>query len=271
MDSRARLFITLEGYAVEGGFDRAGGPMTCYAPTIGLGRHAGPGGADDLWSNYEDVLNFVPSLGFAGVRLTVEWARVEPRQGRYDEGAISRYRDVVRYARALGLDVTVALVDAVWPSWLGLEAWLLPWVVPHVLAHARRLVETFSDDVTGVVAFTQPQELVTRGFLSGTAPPWRRSAFADARFAHAQIEGLIEALGADEIVGPRLVRSSAVTSLDVAPDDFVETRRSLDVDELYVRSLLRGSGPTSTGAGLLALHGDEWRVNAPEELLSALR
>jgi len=269
--SRARLFVTLEGYAVEGGFDRAHEPMTCYAPTIGLGRHVGPGAADDLWRHYENVLDFVPVLGFAGIRLTVEWARVEPRQGEHDEEALRRYLDVVRYARSLGLDVTIALVDAVWPSWLGQEAWLLPWVVPHVLAHARRMVETFSDDVTGVVAFTQPDELVTRGFLTGTAPPWRRSAWTDAGFANAQIEGLVSALGVEEIVGPRLVRSSAVMSLDVAPEDLMVTRRSLDVEELYVRSLLRGSGPTSTRAGLLALHGNEWRVNAPEELLSALR
>jgi len=256
---------------VEGGFDRAGEPMTCYAPTIGLGRHVGPGAADDLWRHYEDVLDFVPDLGFAGVRLSVEWARVEPRQGECDEEALRRYRDVVRYARSLGLDVTIALVDAVWPSWLGLEAWILPWVVPHVLAHARRLVETFSDDVTGVVPFAQPDELVTRGFLAGTAPPWRRGASTDAGFARAQIEGLVSALGDDGIVGPRLVRSSAVASLDDAPEDLIETRRSLDVEEIYVRSLLRGSGPTSAGAGLLALHGHEWRVSAPEELLSALR
>jgi beta-glucosidase/6-phospho-beta-glucosidase/beta-galactosidase len=245
--------------------------MTCYAPTIGLGRHVGPGAADDLWNDYEEVLKFVPILGFAGVRLTVEWARVEPRQGHQDEEAVRRYHDVIRYARSLGLDVTIALVDAVWPSWLGQEAWLLPWVVPHVIAHATRLVETFADDVTGVVAFTQPRELVSRGFLAGTAPPWRRSALTDASFANAQIEGLLDALGANVVVGPRLVRSSAVTSLDAAPENIVEARRSLDVDEIYVRSLLRGSGPTSTGAGLLALHGDEWRVNAPEELLSALR
>ncbi|HEV3268452.1 MAG TPA: family 1 glycosylhydrolase [Acidimicrobiales bacterium] len=271
MNSRARLFVTLEGYSVEGGFDRPGGPMTCYAPTIGLSRHVGPGVADDLWRQYENVLDFVPALGFAGVRLSVEWARLEPRQGQHDDEALRRYLDVIRYARSLGLDVTIALVDAVWPSWTGQEAWLLPWVVPHVLAHARRVVEALRDDLTGVVAFTQPQELVMRGFLAGMAPPWRKGAFSDARFANAQIEGIVSALGADEIVGPLLVRSSAVTTLDVAPEAFAEARRTLDVDEIYVRSLLRGSGPTSSGAGLLALHGDEWRVNAPEELLDALR
>jgi beta-glucosidase/6-phospho-beta-glucosidase/beta-galactosidase len=271
MTERARLFVTLEGYAVEGGFDRAGEPMTCYSPTIALGRHPGPGAADDLWHDYERVLDFVPTLGFEGVRLSLEWARIEPHEGEVDDAALRRYGEVVRHAHSLGLGVTVAVIDSVWPSWLGLEAWLLPWVVPHVLAHTRQVVEAFADDATGFVVFTQPQELVTSGFLLGTAPPWRKSALKDASFAHAQIESIAGALSEDDIVGPRLVRASAMVSLDASPEDIVSARNAPNVDELYVRSLLRGSGPTSVGTGLLVQHAHEWRVNATEELLGALR
>ena len=269
--TRPRLFVTLEGYAVEGGFDQSGGPMTCYAPTTALGRHDGPGVADDLWHHYERVLDFVPGLGFDGIRLTVEWARVEPRPGEVDHRALERYGEVIAYARSLDLEITLALVDAVWPSWLGQEAWLLPWVVPHVLSHARRVVTSFAGERSGVVAFTQPDELVTSGYLRAAAPPWRRGAHKDAAFAHAQIEGLLSALSADPVVGPRLVKTSAVMTLDVAPEYLVKARHSLDVDELYVRSLLRGSGPTAVAQGLLVQHGDEWRVGAPPALLSALR
>jgi beta-glucosidase/6-phospho-beta-glucosidase/beta-galactosidase len=263
--------VTLEGYAVEGGYDQPGGPMTCYVPTIALGRHAGPGVSDDLWRNYEKVLDFVPGLGFDGIRLTVEWARVEPRPGEVDQRALERYGEVIAYARSLDLAVTLALVDAVWPSWLGQEAWLLPWVVPHVLDHARRMVSTFAGELSGVVAFTQPRELVTSGYLHASAPPWRRGAHHDAAFAQAQIDGLLAALGADALVGPRLVKSSAAMGLDVAPEQLVDARNSLDVEELYVRSLLRGSGPTAVAQGLLIQHANVWSVGAPDELLSALR
>jgi beta-glucosidase len=271
MIERPRLFVTLEGYAVEGGFDRGGEPTTCYSPTIALGRHPGPGAADDLWHDYERVLDVVPTLGIDGVRLSVEWARIEPRQGEINVSALQRYEEVVRHARAIGLKVTIAVIDGVWPSWLGLEAWLLPWVVPHVLEHSRRMVTAFADEATGFVVFAQPQELVTRGFLVGTAPPWRTSALKDASFAHAQIAAIAEALSHDEVVGPRLVRRSAAISLDAAPEDLARARSASELDELYVRSLLRGSGPTSVNAGLLAYRGGEWRVSAGEELLSALR
>jgi beta-glucosidase/6-phospho-beta-glucosidase/beta-galactosidase len=271
MAKRNRLLVTLEGYAVEGGFDRVGEPMTCFSPTIALGRHAGPGNADSLWRDYETVLALVPSLGVDGVRITVEWARIEPRRGIVDEAALARYGEVIRYARGLDLFVTVAIIDSVWPSWLGLEAWILPWTVPHVVSHARRVVEVFGDQATAFLAFSQSNELVTRGFLTRTAPPWRESAVKDAAFAHAQIERVLSSLREDELVGPRLVTSSAVTTLDVAPEDLADARRSLDVEEIYVRSLLRGSGPTSVAQGLLVQHGSEWRINAPAELLDAFR
>lgn len=266
-----RLLVTLEGYAVEGGFDRPGEPMTCYSPTVALGRHAGPGNADSLWRDYETVLDLVPSLGVDGVRLSLEWARIEPRRGLVDEAALARYAEVIRYARELDLLVTVVIIDAVWPSWLGLEAWILPWTVPYVLTHARRLVEVFGEEATGFLPFAQSNELVTRGFLTRKAPPWRESAVKEAAFAHAQIERVFTLLREDELVGPRLVASSATTTLEVAADDLVEARRSLEVEEIYVRSLLRGSGPTSVAQGLLVQHGSEWRISARPELLDAFR
>ena len=269
--TRPRLFVTLEGYAVEGGYDQAGGPGTCYAPILSLGRLARANATDDLWHDYEKVLDFVPDLGFEGVRLNVEWARVEPRRASVDDGALRRYHEVIRYARSLGLEVTVALVDAVWPSWLGPEAWLLPWVVPHVLEHARRVVTTFNGDVTGVVAFTMANELVNRGYLEASAPPWRRHATNEAAFARVQLDGLIEALRVDDVVGPRLVRSFAVVALDAPPDDVLAARGASAVDELYVRSLVRGSGPTAVGSGLLVKDANEWRVTATSELLGSLR
>jgi beta-glucosidase len=271
MSPRARLLLTLEGYAVEGGLDGSGQPKTCYAPTIALGRHGGPGAADDLWHSYEEVLDLVPQLGVDGVRLTLEWARLEPRPGEIDEAAFARYGEVIAHARSLGLDVTVVLVDAVWPSWLGQEAWLLPWVVPHVLSHARRVVERYGELVTGVVPFAQALELVTNGFLRQSAPPWRKSALKDASFAHAQIAAIEDALRADDSVAATLVATVATLDLDVAPEVLRDAREHLEVDEIYLRSLLRGSGPTSVMNGLLVRHGERWRVQAPEELLAALR
>jgi beta-glucosidase/6-phospho-beta-glucosidase/beta-galactosidase len=267
VERRPRRYVTLEGYAVEGGLDGPYEPSTCFRPTIALGRHAGPGGADDLWSDYECVLDLVPTMGFDGVRFSVEWARIEPRRDEVDEAALNRYADVARYARHLGLGVSVVIVDAAWPAWLGLEAWLLPWVVPRVLEHARRVVSSISE-ANGVVVFANPESLVN-GFLDSSAPPWRKGARADAELARAQIESIGASLRDDGIVGPKIVSSTASLSVAQSITDLSAALKS-ECDEVYLRSLVRGHGP-SASAGLLVKHSDGWHVEAPPELLEILR
>jgi beta-glucosidase/6-phospho-beta-glucosidase/beta-galactosidase len=265
------VLATLEGYSVEGGFDRAHEPATCYSPTIALGRHDGPGEADNLWVDYEKVLDLAAGLGLDGVRLSVEWARVEPRQGLVDSAALDRYLEVARHAQSVGLLVTATLVDAAWPSWLGLEAWLLPWVVPRVVAHARRVVEHLGVSLNGVIAFSDPEALVAGGYLEGSAPPWRRGAADDAASARAQIGAIVRTLREDPFVGARMLSDTMVISLDRSSDEVLARRaRAADCEEIYVRSLVKGTGPTCAPAGLLVKHSGQWSVSASAELLGAL-
>ena len=271
MTTRPKLLVTLEGYAAEGGLDVAGAPATCYRPTIALARHEGPGEGEDLWHDYEAVVDLVVATGLDGIRLGVEWARIEPRRGVVDDAALLRYRRVARYARARGLMVTLAIVDAAWPSWLGLEAWLLPWVVPHVLEHVGRVVDYLGADVTGVVIFTDPDGLATRGYVEGSAPPWRRGAHVDAAFARDQIASIARTLAKDSVVGPRLVTSHATLALDVMPGEIAARLNATSASEVYLRSAVVGAGPTRAPAGLFAKREGEWRVVAKSELLDVLR
>ena len=270
--TRPRVLATLQGYAVEGGFDGPHQPATCYAPTIGLGRHSGPGRASGLWSDYERVLEHVEPLGLDGIRLTVEWARIEPRREVVDLRALDRYAEVVAHARSLHLDVTIAVVDQAWPSWLGPEAWLLPWVAPYVVAQAQRVVAHLGSAISGVVVFTEPHATVDSGFLDASSPPWRRGAHEDARSAHANLDAILATLHRDAVVGSRLVGATSTISLDSEPDELARQRaNAADCQEIYVRTLVRGTGPTSASVGLLVQHGERWSRGPAAALLSVLR
>ena len=272
MSDQPRLLATLEGYAVEGGFDRAHEPSTCYVPTIALGRHEGPGDAEGLWNEYDKVIALAPTLRLDGVRITMEWSRIEPRRGEVDHAALDRYAQVARYAQGLGLRVTAALVDAAWPSWLGQEAWLLPWVVPYTLEHARRVVTHLGDTIDRVAVFTNPDDLVTNGYLNETAPPWRRGASDDAASARTQLDEILRQLRADEVVGPKMVGATATISLGLTSDECaVERIAATDCEEIYVRTLVRGHGPSAGPPGLLERNENGWSASTSAQLLEVLR
>ncbi len=264
------MLATLDGYAVEGGLDRPGEPATCWRPTIALGRHAGPGEARDLWTHYETVIDVAAAMGLDGIRLDLEWARIEPRRGAIDETALARYRAVIGHARSSGLDVTGVLVDAAWPAWLGLEAWLLPWVEPRLVAHARVIAGELRDLLTGLVIFADPEGIVARGFVEGTAPPWRHGASADAAFAAAQVSRIEAALRADDLAGPLVVGATRTISLERPAVEVAAALATPALEEVYLRSLVRGAGPTAAPIGLVTCDQGEWRADVPAGLRAVL-
>ncbi len=257
MSTKPRLLASLSAYACEGGLDGRYEPATCYRPTIALGRHPGPGRAQELWENYEVVLDLASDLGLEGVCLEVSWARLEPRRDQRDLAALSRYAEVIAHARRRDLWVTVAAIDAAWPAWLGLEAWLMPWVTPVALAYVEWIATSLDADALRVFA---SRDLLTRGFLEDRAgPPWRRGADDDAACASANLD-LIER-AALELARVRVVSARSVELDEV--DEFAEDLRG--VDEVHLKSLVRGTGPLASRRGILARRGHEWVV-ADEEI-----
>ncbi len=242
-----RGWATLDGYAVEGGFD-TDELTTCWSPAVALGQVAGPGAAAGLWApgGYEAALDAAAPLGIDGVRITLEWARLEPRAGRPDEAALARYLAVVSAAQAAGLAVAVALLDGTWPLWAGAEAWLLPWVRPYFVAHAARVADALPAGV-GVVAAVRPTWLVRAGYLTGEAPPWRRRARADATAAAASLAATL-----GEARGLAVVRAHPVEDGSVRTD----------------RSLVTGAGPLGR-PGLLTREGALFSATSASFRISA--
>ena len=59
--------------------------------TVRNGHEAGK--ACDVWNRFEDDIELMSEIGIGIFRFSVEWSRVEPREGHYDEAAIDRYVD----------------------------------------------------------------------------------------------------------------------------------------------------------------------------------
>ncbi|MBW4030167.1 MAG: hypothetical protein HIU57_05745 [Acidobacteria bacterium] len=250
----------MSAYACEGGLDGRYQPATCYRPALALGRRRGPGTAEGLWENYEVVLDLAGDLQLAGVSLEVSWARLEPRRGYRDEAAVSRYAEVIAHARDRGLFVNVAAIDAAWPAWLGQEAWLMPWVVPVATDYVNWLTSSLSADSWSVFA---ARGSLTQGFLDeGAGPPWRRGAREDARSASRNLDEIARAVAGDD--GVAFVTSAAVEL------DEVSSAPVAGVDEVHVKSLVRGVGPLASARGIVARRGDRW-VPVGRDLAPVLR
>lgn len=67
------------------------------------------GQACDHYNRYEKDFDIVNSLDQNAHRFSIEWSRIEPEQGKFDEKEIEHYRKVIRALRARNIEPFVTL------------------------------------------------------------------------------------------------------------------------------------------------------------------
>ena len=170
-------------------------------------------------SDYDDDLHLAAALGFLDVRITVEWARLEPSLGKVDTAALESIREILTAARHAGLRPWATLVHSTLPGWFADDerGFADPssrggWWARHV----DRTAEALEDLVAGWVPIEDPIGLALRGHLLGIRPPGR----SDPETARS--EGWADELSGD----PQARALEWATALARKPGDAVATTKS---------------------------------------------
>lgn len=78
--------------------------------------------AADSWNRFDEDLGCMVALGIKTYRFSVEWSRVEPTRGSFDDAAMARYVSWAERLRAKGIEPLVTLhhfTDPLWRTDLG--------------------------------------------------------------------------------------------------------------------------------------------------------
>ncbi len=74
--------------------------------------------ACDHYNRYEEDIKLLAGAGLNAYRFSIEWARIEPEEGQFDEREIKHYRDVIRCCKENGVEPIVTLLHFTSPAWL---------------------------------------------------------------------------------------------------------------------------------------------------------
>ena len=85
-------------------------PHTSFAEPSGI--------ACDHYNRYEEDIRLLADAGLNAYRFSVEWARIEPEEGKFDENEIEHYRKVIACCRENGVEPIVTLMHFTSPVWL---------------------------------------------------------------------------------------------------------------------------------------------------------
>jgi beta-glucosidase len=115
------------------------------------------GDAVDSFHRWPQDMDLLRELGFNAYRFSVEWARVEPEEGRLSRAAIAHYRAMVRGAVERGLTPIVTLHHFTLPYWLSARGgWTCEGAVDLFASYVEATVEILADDVEYVATINEP-------------------------------------------------------------------------------------------------------------------
>lgn len=162
-------------HQVEGGLDNDWTRMERDHP--GRIRDGSVSGiACDHYARYRDDLRTLADMHHSAHRFSIEWSRVEPREGVFDRNALLHYRDVARTCRALGMEPVVTLHHFTLPLWLADRGGVLSADAPRLFArYVRACADAIGADVRWWVTINEPAVLAVFGYIYGEWPPLRPS------------------------------------------------------------------------------------------------
>jgi beta-glucosidase len=150
-------------------FERRGGIRT--------GDSADP--ACDHYNRFREDFRLLGQLRNNAHRLSVEWSRVEPAEGQFDQAQIAHYRDVLSDLRERGMVAMVTLHHFTSPLWFTRRGgWTASGSPEAWLAFVRRVAEELGELAGLWCTLNEPNIYAYQGWVTGEFAPGRRGDVA---------------------------------------------------------------------------------------------
>lgn len=137
--------------------------------------------ACDWWRNAERDFDLAKALGVNALRLSLEWSRIEPNEGEWDESALERYSRMLMALRERGIRPFVTLHHFTNPLWFENKcAFEDPESLRLFERYTRRAVAALRDLCSDWCTFNEPNVYAALGYFLGEFPPGRTGRFLQA-------------------------------------------------------------------------------------------
>ena len=145
-----------------------------------IARGHSSGRANNFYEQYDTDFALLAELGLTHYRLSVEWSRIEPDEGRVAASALDHYRRLLEAAQRRGITAWVNLHHFALPRWFAAQGGFLN---EANLSYWRRHVERVAAALGPLATYWHPineaNAYAAGSYLMGVMPPGVRdfSAF----------------------------------------------------------------------------------------------
>ncbi|MFZ2556240.1 MAG: family 1 glycosylhydrolase [Minisyncoccia bacterium] len=157
-------------YQVEGGIENCD-----WAEAARQGKVPPCGDACEHYTRYESDFDLAKSLGHNCHRISIEWARIEPEEGKFDEKEIEHYLAVLAALRARHIKPFITLWHFTLPQWFVEKGGFEHPDAPTIFARYCAFVTgKLGNDCRHFSTMNEPLVFASNGWRRGSWPPFRK-------------------------------------------------------------------------------------------------
>lgn len=130
------------------------------------------GHAAKAWELYREDYKQAAAMHTNGYRFSLEWSRLVPRPGVWDEKAAEHYRAMLECLHADGIRPMVTLHHFSNPQWVDAQGgWQNPKTIDDYCWFVRHCAAAYGDLVDDWITINEPTIYASEGYVAGEFPP----------------------------------------------------------------------------------------------------
>jgi len=190
----------------------------------------------DHWNRLEQDTQLLVDLGIKSYRFSLEWAKIEPREGEWNQAALDHYKQEILLLKKNKIQPFITLHHFSLPLWLANKGgWSSPSAPASFQKYVTKVYESLGDlGVEYWVTFNEPTWNLISGYVTGEFPPGKK----DLKLLEAPLREVALAHGLayktlHELAGDRPIQVGLVQNLNV-----LVPLRSWNPLDHYAKSIL---------------------------------
>lgn len=174
-------------HQIEGGNER--NDWSAFERVPGnISKNQVSGKAAGHWDRVPEDIALLKAMGANAYRFSIEWSRLEPEQGFWNEEAWLHYADELSSLHQAGIEPMVTLLHFTLPGWLAKQGGLTAGHFPEVFARfATEAARRFGPQVKFWCTVNEPNVHMYQSYVKGVWPP----GIQDTQQASLAFKGLV--------------------------------------------------------------------------------
>jgi beta-glucosidase len=163
------------------------------------------GKGDDEYHLYNQDFDLAKSINLNAYRFSLEWSRLEPQEGVFDDAAFQHYSDELQALKVRGIEPFVTLNHWTLPLWLSQKG---GWENSQSSIYFQRYAEHVEARIGTLakywITINEPEVYVGNSYLTGTWPPQKHNPFSAWTVTQNLIAAHKKAYAALKVDNPKL-------------------------------------------------------------------